>query len=65
MKKENNELNNGDNERRGMVRLKSDSNIAFKNKRADKRLMKIKINPGKNSSLNLRKVLHKIPNLQK
>ena len=47
MKKENNELNNGDNERRGMVRLKSDSFIAFKNKRAENRLMRIKVNPGK------------------
>ena len=46
-KKENNELNNGDNERRGIVRLRSDCFIAFKNKRAEKRLMKIKINPGK------------------
>ena len=30
-----------------IVRLRSDSFIAFKNKRAEKRLMKIKINPGK------------------
>ena len=41
------ELNNGDNERRGIVRLRSDCFIAFKNKRAEKRLIKIKINPGK------------------
>ena len=46
-KKEKNELNSGDNERRGMVKLRSDCFIAFKNKSAENKLMRIKISPGK------------------
>ena len=45
-KKENNELKRGDNERRGIVRLRSDCLIAFKNKRAENKLIIIKANPG-------------------
>ena len=46
-KKKKNELNSGDNERRGMVKLRSDCFIAFKNKSAENKLMRIKISPGK------------------
>ena len=44
--KENIELNNGDKDNNGMVKLKSDCLIAFKKKRADRTLMQIKIIPG-------------------
>ncbi len=46
-KKEKNELNSGDNDGRGMVKLRSDCFIAFKNKSAENKLIRIKISPGK------------------
>ena len=46
-KKENIELNIGEKERRGIVKLRSDCLIAFKNKSAENKPIKIKIIPGR------------------
>jgi|MDSV01.3.fsa_nt_gb hypothetical protein len=40
------ELNIGDKDKRGIVKLRSDCLIAFKNNIADNKPIKIKINPG-------------------
>ena len=44
--KENMELNIGDKDKSGIVKLRSDCLIAFKNNIADNKPIKIKINPG-------------------
>ena len=41
------ELNIGDRERRGIVKLRSDFLIAFKNKSAENKPIKIRIIPGR------------------
>ena len=46
-KKENNELNIGDKDKRGIVKLRSDCLIAFKKSNADNKPIRINISPGK------------------
>ena len=46
-KKENKELNIGDNDKRGIVKLRSDCLIAFKNKSAENKPIIIKVIPGR------------------